>query len=536
MLKQILFIFLGLFLISFTSALNFAGGDGTIGNPYQITNWTALNEIRDCMNCYYVLNNNLDSSTSDYAGIGNNWQPIGNATTAYNFVGNIDGQGYNISDMVIPTDGVLARGFIGYSTTGLVIKDLGLIDISVTSGYRAAAFVGQGILSLTNSFATGTITSTGASNSDTGGIIAYCGGSVAGLVNVSFTGTITHTSNIYTGGIIGRVGGATCKILNSNVQANINCGGICGGLVGQGNNIVNNSYFNGSISGTTEVGGMVGRHTGSGTYYLSYCNSSGYLSSSGSGGGAVGLKTGGTLFNLYSNMSITGSGANISGLVGSQTTAILNNSKFEGSVISSSDIVGGCVGLLNNLNGKIYRCINNATIIKGSNYVGGLVGKVQVGVVSNSYSLSPVNSTASYSGSGIGITNSGIVENIYAKGFLDCATDTYCGGLVGNTSNLSFIVNNSYWDINTTGWATSTFGVDYTTLQMKNISSFPNWSIANSTTDLNNGYPYLSWQGNETGYIWRIYVASTPTYCWTQINSWTIWYPIGCSRWRASGQ
>lgn len=44
----------------------FDEGDGTQENPYVIKNWTNLNEIRNNLDKYFILNNNIDKATSDY--------------------------------------------------------------------------------------------------------------------------------------------------------------------------------------------------------------------------------------------------------------------------------------------------------------------------------------------------------------------------------------------------------------------------------------------------------------------------------------
>jgi hypothetical protein len=40
----------------------FAGGDGTSGNPYQITNWHHLNNVRGHLSSNFTLVNNLDNT------------------------------------------------------------------------------------------------------------------------------------------------------------------------------------------------------------------------------------------------------------------------------------------------------------------------------------------------------------------------------------------------------------------------------------------------------------------------------------------
>jgi hypothetical protein len=84
----------------------FAGGSGTEADPYQIANWYDLNNVRSYLGSYFILLNNLDSSTAGYTELasptahsGAGWQPIG--TADYRFAGTFDGQGYEIRDLFI---------------------------------------------------------------------------------------------------------------------------------------------------------------------------------------------------------------------------------------------------------------------------------------------------------------------------------------------------------------------------------------------------------------------------------------------------
>jgi len=45
---------------------SFAGGSGTSADPYQISNWTHLNSVRDNLDKDFILTTDIDSSTSGY--------------------------------------------------------------------------------------------------------------------------------------------------------------------------------------------------------------------------------------------------------------------------------------------------------------------------------------------------------------------------------------------------------------------------------------------------------------------------------------
>jgi len=72
-------------------------GNGTVGNPYIITDITELQAMQDNLTAYYKLGNDIDASeTSGWNG-GAGFIPIGNYTDP--FQGGFDGAGYNITNL-----------------------------------------------------------------------------------------------------------------------------------------------------------------------------------------------------------------------------------------------------------------------------------------------------------------------------------------------------------------------------------------------------------------------------------------------------
>ena len=186
-----------------------------------------------------------------------------------------------------------------------------------------------------------------------------------------------------------------------------------GGLAGENDGTVSNSYVTGNVTGDREVGGLVGKNDG-------------------------------TVSNSYATGSVTGDNVGVGGLVGKNDDGTVSNSHSSGNVT-------------------------------GDHGVGGLVGwNDNGGTVSNSYSIGSV------------------------------AGDYYIGGLVG--WNLG-TVSNSFWDIGTSGQATSAGGTGQNTTEMQDIATFSGagwniitvglnetnpayiWNIVNNVT-----YPFLSWQ------------------------------------------
>ena len=103
----------------------------------------------------------------------------------------------------------------------------------------------------------------------------------------------------------------------------------------------------------------------------------------------------------------------------------------------------------------------------------------------------------------MGFNDEGAVSNSYSTGSV--TGNDYVGGLVGFNG---YAVINSFWDIETSGQATSAGGTGKTTAQMQDISTFSGagWNIiAVANPDTRNlsyiwnivdkqTYPFLSWE------------------------------------------
>ena len=244
-----------------------------------------------------------------------------------------------------------------------------------------------------------------------------------------------------------------------------------GGLVGENNGTVSNSYSSGDVTGGAEsydVGGLIGEQNGavSGSY------STGNVTGDWSVGGLLGFNQG-TVSNSYSSGSVTGD-YHIGGLVGYHG--------FAGNV-SNSYSSGSVTGYVS---------------------VGGLVGYHGfAGTVSGSYSTGSV--TGNWSVGGLLGENGedGTVSNSYSTG--NVTGDWSVGGLVGKNEGT---VSYSFWDTETSGAEVSAGGTGKNTTEMQDITTFSGagwdiievanpgtrnpsyiWNIVNNVT-----YPFLSWE------------------------------------------
>ncbi len=132
----------------------FSGGAGTEGNPFQITSIEELDQVRNYMDSYFVLMNDLDFTGSDYDSENSDegWEPIGNDSNS--FEGRFNGRGHIISNLYInrSDDNVGLFGRI----EGAEIKNLGIVSCAVTGNDNVGSFAGASISSnISNCYAIG---------------------------------------------------------------------------------------------------------------------------------------------------------------------------------------------------------------------------------------------------------------------------------------------------------------------------------------------------------------------------------------------
>ncbi|MCT7604754.1 YDG domain-containing protein, partial [Aliarcobacter butzleri] len=209
----------------------FEDGFGTTLNPYKITNWTQLQNINNSniltSGYYFNLLNNLNSSTSDYTNLASNtanggfgWNTIGNNTNRFN--GTFDGLGFTISDLYINRPYQSYIGLFGFTNSNAAIKNIELKNVNITGNYYVGGLIGNNYGTISNSYASGTVSGT---SSYVGGLV---GDNYAGAISNSYaTGTVSGDS--YVGGLVGSNGGT-----------------------------ISNSYSTGTISGNNNVGGLSG--------------------------------------------------------------------------------------------------------------------------------------------------------------------------------------------------------------------------------------------------------------------------------------
>ncbi|UCG55626.1 MAG: hypothetical protein JSU70_12245 [Phycisphaerales bacterium] len=174
-------------------------------------------------------------------------------------------------------------------------------------------------------------------------------------------------------------------------------------------------------------------------------------------GGLVGYANG-EIVDCSSNADVSGF-QNVGGLVGwaSEDTKVARS--YSNGAVSGDSLVGGLIG---QNDGTLIHCYSESGVT-GIDLVGGLVGEnLSDGAVADSYSTGGVTGT------------------------------TEVSGLVGKNSGA---VVSSFWDVETSGQATSARGIGKTTRQMYDPNTFSNWGCSGIwTIDAGRDYLRLAWE------------------------------------------
>ena len=211
------------------STTYFAGGEGTVDNPYQISTTQHLDNIRYYPSAHYKLVNDLVFTSQDYNygqfyNSGCYWNPIPS------FTGSFDGNNYSIDGLKIN------RTWAGETVNGVT---------KTSATYGLFADVNGSIKDLTLSNVDIKISVKGLYNGST----SVCVGAIAGILqgklencavsgNVVVTGQTNYVSAM-AGGLVGDIYGSNVNIYNCYNAANIE--GTCnssqatfifGGIVG----------------------------------------------------------------------------------------------------------------------------------------------------------------------------------------------------------------------------------------------------------------------------------------------------------------
>ncbi len=480
---------IALCVLSIPAQAQYGGGSGTADDPYQI--WTpeqmnALGAEPNDWDKHFKLMANIDLARTEYGKAVIAWDSddIDFGFGGTPFTGTFDGSGHEVANLVIdagsPEEGRDYLGLFGVVLAGAVIKDLGIVNVSINGGANSdyigclagAAFDAE----IEGCSATGTITSQ-FNSQGLGGLVgigegstvrnshAACtlaasngSGAIGGVLGSLRGGSISDctssgsvsggTLSTSVGGVIGAAIEITITACSSSSVVSGDVGsGYVGGLIGSGHLVtVRDCDSTATVSGepiSYALGGLAGLLNGS---FIERCCSEAVVegdSESYDVGGLIGQSQDTSVIRCCSTGPVSG-GVNsdyLGGLVGNYRASF--NLSFDGSYVivdcnssstvtgqENSDHVGGLIGS-HAWGGTIYNC--HATgAVHGEEEVGGLIGW-NAGDIANSYATGDVTSVydADRLGGLVG-RNEGLIVACYASGSITGGYNSdHLGGLVG---------------------------------------------------------------------------------------------------------
>lgn len=243
----------------------FTNGDGTVGNPYQISGSYQLAYLAHLVNNGEAQSNAYYVMTADADLGGYEWTPIGNPENPFD--GHFLGDGYTVSDFKL-TKGISHAGLFGY-VKNAEISGLEISELNVGVKSEGTAYVG-GITGIAESSDIHECMVSGTLNANTAE--AYVGGIVASTVGGKITDCVnaveikaTATELAVLGGIVGKAKNTDISSCYTSklVSATSDTASYAGGLVGyieSGVKLAGSFFSGGSVSASkvgTSHGGLI---------------------------------------------------------------------------------------------------------------------------------------------------------------------------------------------------------------------------------------------------------------------------------------
>jgi hypothetical protein len=486
--------FVGLFIFSgYVQAQPFAGGTGEAGKPYRIAaaeQLMAIGSDPNLLDKHFMLVADIDLDPNLPDGRVFNGALIapdildanGLDAPGVPFTGSFDGRNHVIRNLVISAPTRYAVGLFGrigirdvgkWGTPG-VVQNVRLEGVTIDGHESVGALVGVNEGTILNCSANGSITG---ERDFIGGLVGYNTGTitvchtegevyghhdyVGGLVGYNPTGIITQCSSACTvggdeeiGGLAGASSGHIAACSSSGV---VNAGRWAGGLVGGNGGSVVLSHSTSEIHSSDVSGGFMGSNSGP----IQCCHAYGNVEGAETTGGLIGVNSG-----------------------------AVTECSASGNVIGNED-VGGLVGYSY---GTVAACYATGNIISYDEDAGGLIGQND-GTIAQCYARGDVTSDE-YSGGLVG-HNFGSITACYAVGHVQATSgDEGVGGLVGDVG-LAASTDNSFWDVDTSGFVTSSGGTGLPTSDLQIAQTYldAGWDFVNTWMICEGvDYPRLQWE------------------------------------------
>ena len=321
------------------AAEDFAGGDGSEENPWQISEPEHLDNIRNHMGDHFELIDDIDLTGTPYSE-GSGWDPVGSCDYNVNdqcsgnaFTGLLDGNNHTITGLFIDRE-TEEIGLFGAIEDGAVIVDLNLEDVDVTTKENYAGALAAVVF-----------------NSE--------------VFAVTVTGKVTGAS--FTGGVVGSLYEGTLQQVHADVE----------------------------VDGQDNAGGVVGAVNDgweTNTAYIKGCSASGNVTGRMSAGGLIGhIFNDGEVTDSHATGDVIGTSQQAGGLMGALTEgSLLERSYATGNVTVEFNIAAGLVGWVSR-NAEVRDSYATGRVETGE-VLGGLVATNE-GTVTRSYSVGSIKAT-----------------------------------------------------------------------------------------------------------------------------------------------
>ena len=387
----------------------FAGGDGSVENPYMIDSLSRLRIMSLYPSAHFVLTD--DIVLPEVSAGNNNFTPL--FSDEKPFLGTLDGAGHKITNLTVYNTETFYSGLFSVIGSTGSVKNLTLENASASGTNYVGIVAGWSLGSITDCTVSGAVTHIAANGYKVfvGGIAGRAEGNVDGC-SAAVDLTVTEAQvEIYVGGIVGYLssGGSSSSplMLTASGTANVSGEGI-------------------------NVGGLVGYVSLTAYAYLSKC---------------------------HTEMQITANSGNTSayagGLIGHSSSSItITDSYATGDVTASGSYDAYAGGLVGDGHGTITDSYATGDVTASSSssaYAGGLMGRSNGAItVADSYATGNVsassNNNNSYAGGLVGFASSITVRNAYSSSAVsaESGNTVYVGGLVGYVIN-SVSLENAHW-------------------------------------------------------------------------------------------
>ncbi|MHB1351039.1 MAG: Lcl domain-containing protein [Desulfobulbaceae bacterium] len=316
----------------------FAGGTGTVADPYQIATSEQLDAVRDYLASHFILTADLDLDVAPYND-GEGWEPIGTYVDMP-FTGSLDGNGHTINGLFINRPLQENTGLFGYGN-GADLANLTL-QVNITGRSQVGGLAGR--------WESGTISGVDVSGTvqgmytEVGGLVGYIRETAIDQSSAA-VGVTAGTAHV--GGLVGNVQNGSsivsCYATGSvSSTSNYAVGGLAGTFWGS---TLEDSYATGPVSGKDSVGGLAGYY-GSGS--ITRCYATGNVTAPPDGtvnfGGLAGIaQSGATITDSFATGDVQGADL-VGGLVGYSTTSGAITNTYATGLVSGETDLGGLIG------------------------------------------------------------------------------------------------------------------------------------------------------------------------------------------------